>query len=77
MLIKKILEWFEGHAFGVCSSLGRRLGIKSTTIRMYFVYLSFFTLGSPIILYFFLAFLKEHKDYFRFRRPRRPTVWDI
>ena len=47
-MIQSIRFWFESRAFGVCTWLGDRLGIKSTRIRMYFIYLSFFTFGSPV-----------------------------
>ncbi|HTL82219.1 MAG TPA: PspC family transcriptional regulator [Bacteroidia bacterium] len=74
--IDKISSWFEQRAFGVCSWWGRKLGIRATRIRMYFIYLSFFTVGSPIILYFIMAFILEHKKYFKPRKVR-PTVWDL
>jgi len=76
-MIKHITSWFEKQAFGVCSWLGEKLGIKTTTIRMYFIYLSFFTVGSPIIVYFILAFILEHKDYFKPKKAKRNSVWDI
>lgn len=47
----KIREFLELQAFGVCSSIGEKLGIASTRIRMWFIYISFLTMGSPIILY--------------------------
>lgn len=46
----------ERSAFGVCSYLGEKMGITSARVRMYFIYLSFVTLGSPVILYLFVAF---------------------
>ena len=60
-MIKKIQGWFENKAFGVCEWWGKKLGINTTKIRMYFIYLSFFTVGSPIILYFVMAFILENK----------------
>lgn len=76
-MINRISQWFEQKAFGVCQWLGNRLGIKTTTVRMYFIYLSFFTFGSPIIIYFIMAFILEHKNYFKPYKRRRPSVWDI
>lgn len=78
-IIGDIVAWFEQQAFGVCTSLGRKLGIKSTTIRLYFIYLSFFTFGSPIIIYFILAFLKENKKYFSRSSSlhTRRNTWDL
>ena len=78
-LISKLQATFEQKIFGVCEWLGSKLGIKSTRIRMYFIYLSFFTAGSPVLIYFMLAFLLEHKHYFKPGRVRaqRLSIWDI
>lgn len=77
-MIDKISGWFEQKAFGVCQWLGDKLGIRTTTVRMYFIYLSFFTFGSPVIIYFILAFFLENKRYFKpFYSGKRPSVWDI
>jgi phage shock protein C len=77
-IIHPIQAWFEQKAFGVCTWWGNKLGIRSTHIRMYFIYLSFFTAGSPVIVYFIMAFILEHKDYFKpGRRTSRLTFWDI
>lgn len=46
----------EHSAFGVCSYLGNRMGVASARVRVYFIYLSFAALGSPIIAYLFIAF---------------------
>jgi phage shock protein PspC (stress-responsive transcriptional regulator) len=44
---------------------------------MYFIYLSFFTFGSPIIIYFIMAFILEHKESFKPTNYRRKSVWDL
>ncbi|MGL4597622.1 MAG: PspC domain-containing protein [Bacteroidia bacterium] len=75
--IDRIVFWFEKQAFGVCAWWGKKLGIRATSIRMYFIYLSFFTVGSPIILYFLMAFILEHKNYFKPRKSRRTSVWEM
>jgi phage shock protein PspC (stress-responsive transcriptional regulator) len=56
-------NFVELHAFGVCSAMGERLGIASTKIRMWFIYISFLTLGSPVIVYMILAFWIRIKKY--------------
>lgn len=77
-IIQATITWFEQQAYGVCAWLGKKMGMRSNTIRMYFIYLSFFTFGSPIIVYFILAFLLEHKQYFGFKRKyKRPSIWDL
>jgi phage shock protein PspC (stress-responsive transcriptional regulator) len=55
-MISKIREFLELHAFGVCSAIGDKLGIASSRIRMWFIYISFLTLGSPVVVYMVLAF---------------------
>ncbi len=55
----------ERHAFGVCSYLGRKMGLQSSKVRMYFIYTSFLTLGSPIIIYLVIAFWMNIKNYFK------------
>ncbi len=76
-VVNIIIAWFEKKAFGVCTWLGLKLGMKSTTIRLYFIYLSFFTFGSPIILYFVLAFLLENKKFFFPQKAVRKRIWDL
>lgn len=66
--------FLEKQAFGVCEWLGEKWGIKSSRIRVYFIYVSFFTFGSPIIIYFVLLFWMEHRY---FLRGKRPTIWDF
>lgn len=74
----KVVSLFEFQLFGVCSWLGDKLGIKATSIRMYFIYLSFFTFGSPIIVYFIASFILEHKHYFKpTLHHKRNSVWDL
>jgi phage shock protein PspC (stress-responsive transcriptional regulator) len=58
--LKHFIEW---HVFGVCSAIGEKMGIASTTIRKYFIYISFITMGSPLIIYLFVAFWMNIKNY--------------
>ncbi|HPH22636.1 MAG TPA: PspC domain-containing protein [Chitinophagaceae bacterium] len=51
------------HAFGVCSAIGEKLGIASSRIRMWFIYISFLTMGSPVLVYMILAFWLNIKKY--------------
>jgi phage shock protein PspC (stress-responsive transcriptional regulator) len=67
----QLKDLVERHAFGVCSYLGEKMNIASSRVRLYFIYISFVTLGSPVIFYLFLAFwvnirryVKRHKDAF-------------
>jgi phage shock protein PspC (stress-responsive transcriptional regulator) len=74
-LIQSIKSFFERQAFGVCAWWGDKLNIESSKIRVYFIYVSFVTLGSPLLIYLIMAFLLEYKNYFP-RKPRK-TVWDL
>ncbi|NNE27723.1 MAG: PspC domain-containing protein [Saprospiraceae bacterium] len=55
----------EKSVFGVCSQIAHKMGIASSRVRLYFIYLSFVTLGSPIIIYLILAFWINIKSYLR------------
>ena len=69
--LKSAIEW---QAFGVCSAIGERIGIATSRIRMWFIYISFLTLGSPLIVYMVLAFWMNMKRYILMRR-RNPLRW--
>jgi phage shock protein PspC (stress-responsive transcriptional regulator) len=68
---KNFIEW---QAFGVCSAIGEKLGIATNRIRLWFIYISFLTLGSPLILYMILAFWMNMKQYILLNR-RNPLRW--
>jgi len=74
-VIHKIQTYFEKKAFGVCAWWGEKLQLKSIKVRMFFIYLSFLTFGSPIFIYLIMAFTLEHKEYFQFQKRR--SVWNI
>lgn len=61
----------ERSAFGVCTYLGDKMGLASARVRMYFIYLSFVALGSPIIVYLFVAFWLNIKQYIKNSRTLR------
>ncbi|MEO9211289.1 MAG: PspC family transcriptional regulator [Ginsengibacter sp.] len=67
--IKNFIEW---QVFGVCTAIGEGVGIATAVIRRYFIYLSFITLGSPIVFYLFMAFWLNIKNYIRNSR-RNPV----
>lgn len=53
----------ETFAFGVCAYLGDKMGVAASRVRMYFIYVSFLTFGSPAIIYFIVAFWLNIKRY--------------
>ena len=68
------LKYFvEGTVFGVCTFLGESLGIASSYIRLFFIYATFISIPSPIIIYMILAFWINLKKYIN--RKKNP-VWE-
>jgi phage shock protein C len=73
--MEKIRYIIESNLFGVCAKLGEKLSFSASSIRIYFIYASFFTFGSPIIIYLFLAFWMEIRVHLR--RHQNPSVWEF
>mgnify|MGYP001148260334 CR=1 FL=1 len=72
--VEYIQTFVERQAFGVCRWWGEKLGIQSSQVRLYFIYLSFLTFGSPIVIYLFMAFILRNKHWFK---SKRSTIWDL
>ncbi len=64
-------DFFEKYAFGVCAKLGEKLLIPTSSIRLFFIYTSFLTFGSPLLVYLALAFVMNIRKHLR----RRHTLW--
>lgn len=58
-------RWLEQSLFGVCEWLGEKMGIASSSVRLYFIYATFATLGSPVLLYLVAAFWLNIRKYMR------------
>jgi phage shock protein PspC (stress-responsive transcriptional regulator) len=61
--MNRMKEFIEWQVFGVCTAIGERLGIATSRIRTWFIYISFLTMGSPLIVYFIIAFWMNIKRY--------------
>ena len=61
--MNQLKEYIEWQAFGVCAALGEKMGIATSRIRMWFIYISFLTLGSPVVIYMIAAFWLNIKRY--------------
>ena len=72
MVMDKLKYYVEKNAFGVCTYIGERLGIPVSRIRLYFIYTSCITMGSPLIIYLAAAFWLNLKKYIR----KKETIWD-
>jgi len=60
--MNKIYRFFEKYGMNVCQRLSKTIGVYPRKIRMFFIYLSFFTLVLGFILYLTFAFLFKIKD---------------
>jgi len=72
--VQIVRNYFEKNAFGVCTRIGEKLEMPSSVIRLFFIYASFLTVGSPLIIYMILAFWLKMKSYVR---SKRSSVWDL
>lgn len=71
--MSKLKHLLEKSLFGVCSYLGQKMGIASARVRLYFIYLSFVALGSPVIFYLFVAFWLNVKKYIK---KNKNLIWE-
>lgn len=69
-----MLHFFEKHGFYVASRLADRLGMRATNVRLFFVYISFVTIGMGFGLYLTLAFVLKLKDMIY---TKRSSVFDL
>ncbi len=74
-MIEQLKTYLEKHAFGVCTHIGEKFEISISNIRLYFIYASFLTMGSPVIIYLVLAFWMNIRRYLR--KANHPTVWEF
>lgn len=73
--IDPVKAWFERQAFGICEWWGEKLNVPSANIRKFFIYASCLTVGSPIILYLTMGFLKNLR--MMIAEQKRGSVWDL
>jgi phage shock protein PspC (stress-responsive transcriptional regulator) len=74
-MIELLRKSLEKKIFGVCQWWADKLGVRSSRVRLYFIYLSCVTVASPIVAYLVMAFVLEHKDLIKgFRRKR---IWEL
>ncbi|MFT6698628.1 MAG: phage shock protein PspC (stress-responsive transcriptional regulator) [Porticoccaceae bacterium] len=69
-----IRHFFERHGFGVFSRLADKLGMRAKNVRIFFIYISFVTVGLSFGLYLTLAFLLRLKDMIY---TKRSSVFDL
>jgi len=76
-IVQKISLFFELRSFGVCQWWARKLGIEIAKVRNAFIYTTVIGLGSPLVLYFIMAWIVEHRHYFKFQGKRKTTIWEL
>lgn len=72
-VMRRFKDLIERSAFGVCSYLGAKMGIASSRVRVYFIYITFVALGSPILVYLFMIFWVNVRKYIR---SKRNVIWE-
>jgi len=60
-MVSNIRNIVEKSVFGVCSYVGDKIGISTSRVRVYFIYTSFVTMGSPVIIYLLSILIKLSK----------------
>lgn len=73
-IIDSIRHYFEARGFDVSTRFADKLGIRTTNVRLFFIYISFFTVGLSFALYLTLAFLLRLKDMVY---TKRSSVFDL
>lgn len=66
--------FFEQHGFNAASRLADRLGMRASSVRLFFIYISFVTAGLWFGVYLTLAFWLKLKDLIR---AKRSSVFDL
>ena len=72
--ILPIRHFFERHGFDAASRLADKLGMRASSVRIFFIYISFVTAGLWFGVYLTLAFWLKLKDLIR---AKRSSVFDL
>ncbi|MCR9183103.1 MAG: PspC domain-containing protein [Flavobacteriaceae bacterium] len=73
-IIYKIRHFFEKYGFAVSSRVADKLGMRAKNVRLFFIYVSFATLGMGFAIYLTLAFWIRLKDLIY---TKRSSVFDL
>lgn len=73
-LMYSLRHFLEKRGFYVSSRLADRLGMRAKNVRLFFIYVSFFTLGAGFAIYLTLAFVLRLKDLVY---TKRSSVFDL
>lgn len=73
-MIDNIRHFFERNGFHVSARLADRLGMRALNVRIFFIYVTFFTVGLSFGFYLTMAFLLKLKDMIY---TKRSSVFDL
>ena len=73
-IVIQLKYFFEQHGFNAASRLADRLGMRASSVRLFFIYISFVTAGLWFGVYLTLAFWLKLKDLIR---AKRRSVFDL
>lgn len=73
-MIHNLLHFFEKNGFYVASRLADKLGMRATSVRLFFIYITFITAGLWFGIYLTLAFWLKLKDMIY---TKRTSVFDL
>ena len=70
----RLKYFFEKHGFDAASRLADKLGMRASSVRIFFIYITFVTAGLWFGVYLTLAFWIRLKDLIR---AKRSSVFDL
>ncbi len=73
-VVIELKYFFEKNGFHVSSRLADKLGMRASSVRLFFIYISFVTAGLWFGVYLTLAFWIKLKDLIR---SKRTSVFDL
>lgn len=73
-MIQNIRYFFEKNGYFVATRLAEKLGMRLSHVRMFFIYISFITVGLGFGIYLTLAFVIKLKDKIY---TKRTSVFDL
>ena len=73
-MFQRIVTFFEQQSFGVSEYLASKFNMRTSKVRLFFIYSSFLAVGFPILFYFLAAVVLDIRNYMK---KVRLKVWDI
>ncbi len=73
-MLFNLRHFLERNGFYVSSRLSDRFGIRTKTVRLFFIYLTFATAGLGFVIYLNMAFWLKLKDLIY---TKRTSVFDL